>query len=108
MFVEIYVAAPEVEIVDDRGMRLSDKYYEPNSTIQLSCLVRRRAKSQVTWRHGDVTLNYGTLRGGIRYPGFFISMRLPSIKTQTNCSTEELVHGSSFIRLTGTVKSTKR
>ncbi|XP_049809934.1 uncharacterized protein LOC126252963 [Schistocerca nitens] len=59
----LLVTAPEVEIVDERGRPLSDKYYEPNSTIQLSCVARRR--QAVTWRHGDVTLNYGTSRGGI-------------------------------------------
>ncbi|XP_049780155.1 uncharacterized protein LOC126176985 [Schistocerca cancellata] len=59
----LVIRAPEVEIVDERGRPLSDKYYEPNSTIQLSCVARRR--QPVTWRHGDVTLNYGTPRGGI-------------------------------------------
>ncbi|KDR14869.1 hypothetical protein L798_11009, partial [Zootermopsis nevadensis] len=60
-------SAPEVMIVDEEGRPLQDKYYEAESTIQLSCIVRHVAmtSSVVSWLHGDRTLNYDTTRGGI-------------------------------------------
>lgn len=64
----ILSAAPEVMIVDEEGRPLHDKYYEAESTIQLSCIVRHVAmtSSVVSWLHGDRMLNYDTTRGGIR------------------------------------------
>jgi hypothetical protein len=64
----IWSAAPEVMIVDEEGRPLHDKYYEAESTIQLSCIVRHVAmtSSVVSWLHGDRMLNYDTTRGGIR------------------------------------------
>jgi hypothetical protein len=64
----IWSAAPEVMIVDEEGRPLHDKYYEAESTIQLSCIVRHVAMtaSVVSWLHGDRMLNYDTTRGGIR------------------------------------------
>ena len=61
-------AAPEVMIVDEEGHPVHDKYYEAESTIQLSCIVRHVAmtSSVVSWLHGDQMLNYDTVRGGIR------------------------------------------
>ncbi|PSN46850.1 hypothetical protein C0J52_24201, partial [Blattella germanica] len=67
--IHLHINAPEVMIVDEEGRPLHDKYYEAESTIQLSCIVRHVAmtSSVVSWLHGDRMLNYDTTRGGIRY-----------------------------------------
>lgn len=56
-------------IIDEYGSALHDKYYEIDSTIQLTCEVRYTSmtSSVVYWYHGNRTLNYDTTRGGIRY-----------------------------------------
>ncbi|KAK6644084.1 hypothetical protein RUM43_000349 [Polyplax serrata] len=63
----LYINAPEVVIVDEHGVQLLDKYYESDSTIQLSCIVRHVAmtSSVVLWMHGNRILNYDLTRGGI-------------------------------------------
>jgi len=68
MLIFFFCLAPEVVIVDEYGVQLSDKYYESASTIQLSCIVRHVAmmSSVVHWLHGNTTLNYDVTRGGIR------------------------------------------
>ncbi|KAJ9593565.1 hypothetical protein L9F63_014872, partial [Diploptera punctata] len=65
--IHLHVNAPEVIIVDEEGRLLQEKYYEAESTIQLSCIVRHIAmtSSVVSWLHGDRMLNYDTTRGGI-------------------------------------------
>lgn len=66
-FCFFFSAAPEVTIVDEKGSPLNDKYYEVDSTIQLSCKVRftSMTSSVVFWLHGNRTLNYDVTRGGI-------------------------------------------
>lgn len=61
--------APKVMIVDEFGDPLQEKYYEIDSTLQLSCVVRNvaMATSVVYWKHGVDVLNYDVTRGGIRY-----------------------------------------
>ncbi|XP_055687307.1 uncharacterized protein LOC129792354 isoform X2 [Lutzomyia longipalpis] len=67
--VNLHINAPEVMIIDEMGAPLQDKYYEVDSTIQLSCIVRamRMPSSfhSVFWTHGDRILNYDVTRGGI-------------------------------------------
>lgn len=65
------LAAPKVMIIDEEGEPLQDKYYEVDSTIKLSCIVRdvTMAASVVYWNHSHQILNYDTTRGGIRYVG---------------------------------------
>ncbi|GAB0093056.1 Immunoglobulin [Sergentomyia squamirostris] len=67
--VNLHINAPEVMIIDEMGAPLQDKYYEVDSTIQLSCIVRAmRISSSFTsvfWTHGDRILNYDVTRGGI-------------------------------------------
>ncbi|XP_055716618.1 uncharacterized protein LOC129810280 isoform X2 [Phlebotomus papatasi] len=67
--VNLHINAPEVMIIDEMGVPLQDKYYEVDSTIQLSCIVRamRMPSSfhSVFWTHGDRILNYDVTRGGI-------------------------------------------
>lgn len=59
---------PKVVIVDEEGQALQDKYYEVDSTLQLSCIVRnvKMMSSAVYWSHGERILNYDVERGGIR------------------------------------------
>lgn len=63
-----YWTVPRVEIVDERGLRTSDKFYKSGSTIELKCVISKipQPTSYVTWKHGLRTLNYDTSRGGIR------------------------------------------
>jgi hypothetical protein len=59
---------PKVEIVDERGDSIPDKFYKAGSTIELKCVISQVAQpsSYVTWKHGQRLLNYDTSRGGIR------------------------------------------
>jgi hypothetical protein len=61
-------AVPKVEIVDERGVAIADKFYKAGSTIQLKCIVSQvpQPSSYVMWKHGQRMLNYDTTRGGIR------------------------------------------
>ncbi|XP_036336716.1 GATA zinc finger domain-containing protein 7-like [Rhagoletis pomonella] len=65
--INLFVNAPKVMIVDEFGDPLQEKYYEIDSTLQLSCVVRNvaMATSVVFWKHGDDILNYDVTRGGI-------------------------------------------
>lgn len=60
---------PKVIIIDEEGSALQDKYYEVDSTLQLSCIVRnvKMTSTAVYWSHGDRILNYDVDRGGIRW-----------------------------------------
>lgn len=62
------VSAPEVFIVDEFEQPIVDKYYEVDSTIELTCIVRHVSmlSSTVNWLHGKKLLNDDMTRGGIR------------------------------------------
>ncbi|PSN34051.1 hypothetical protein C0J52_28142, partial [Blattella germanica] len=64
----LFVAVPKVEIVDERGESIPDKFYKAGSTIELKCVISQvpQPSSYVTWKHGQRMLNYDTSRGGIR------------------------------------------
>ncbi|XP_070499901.1 uncharacterized protein [Chironomus tepperi] len=64
----VRVNAPTIFIVDEQGIPLLDKYYEVDSTIQLTCIVRHISmmSSVVFWIHNNNSiLNYDVTRGGI-------------------------------------------
>ncbi|CRK97488.1 CLUMA_CG010877, isoform A [Clunio marinus] len=64
----VRVNAPTIRIVDEQGISLLDKYYEVDSTIRLTCIVRHISmmSSVVYWIHNNFTiLNYDVIRGGI-------------------------------------------
>ncbi|XP_070141197.1 uncharacterized protein dpr20 isoform X3 [Drosophila kikkawai] len=65
--INLHVNAPKVMIVDEVGDPLQEKYYEIDSTLQLSCVVRNVAmtSSVVFWKHIDNILNYDVTRGGV-------------------------------------------
>lgn len=60
---------PKVEIIDERGQALQDKFYKEGSIIELRCIVSEvpQPTKQVNWKHGGRLLNYDTKRGGVRY-----------------------------------------
>lgn len=62
------ILAPEVLIIDELAQPLVDKYYEVDSTIELTCIVRHVSmlSSTVYWLHGSQMLNFDMTRGGIR------------------------------------------
>lgn len=64
-----HVVDPKVVIIDEEGVSVADKFYEIDSTMQLSCIVRevKISSPAVLWRHGNRTLNYDVYRGGIRW-----------------------------------------
>ncbi|XP_065350932.1 uncharacterized protein LOC135946578 [Cloeon dipterum] len=65
--VQLHIKAPQVQIVDEHGRPIFEKYYKADSTIQLACFVRHvsMVSSVVLWSHGNNTLNYDVSRGGI-------------------------------------------
>ncbi|KAH8298654.1 hypothetical protein KR018_008568 [Drosophila ironensis] len=65
--IHLHVNAPKVMIVDEVGDPLQEKYYEIDSTLQLSCVVRNVAMTSavVYWKHIDNILNYDVTRGGV-------------------------------------------
>ncbi|KAI8121295.1 hypothetical protein CVS40_7602 [Lucilia cuprina] len=65
--INLHVNAPKVMIVDEFGDPLQEKYYEQDSTLQLSCVVRNVAMSSsvVFWKHSEDVLNYDVTRGGV-------------------------------------------
>ncbi|XP_045540241.1 obscurin [Papilio machaon] len=71
--VYLVVVVPKVEIVDERGKPLQDKFYKEGSIIELRCVVSEvpEPSRQVNWKHGNRLLNYDTKRGGV------------SVKTET-------------------------
>ncbi|CAH2058045.1 unnamed protein product, partial [Iphiclides podalirius] len=71
--VHLSVVVPKVEIIDERGRPLQDKFYKEGSIIELRCIVSEvpQPSRQVNWKHGSRLLNYDTKRGGV------------SVKTET-------------------------
>ncbi|KAI8423570.1 hypothetical protein MSG28_012661, partial [Choristoneura fumiferana] len=65
--VHLSVVVPKVEIIDERGRPLQDKFYKEGSIIELRCIVSKvpQPARQVNWKHGSRLLNYDTKRGGI-------------------------------------------
>ncbi|PZC70613.1 hypothetical protein B5X24_HaOG215452 [Helicoverpa armigera] len=65
--VHLSVVVPKVEIVDERGRPLQDKFYKEGSIIELRCVVSEvpQPTRQVNWKHGTRLLNYDTKRGGV-------------------------------------------
>ncbi|KAG8275434.1 hypothetical protein J6590_085933, partial [Homalodisca vitripennis] len=59
---------PELEIADERGLPIRNKFYNEGSTIELKCVISRVPQPShfIMWKHGTRILNYDTTRGGIR------------------------------------------
>ncbi|XP_077295385.1 opioid-binding protein/cell adhesion molecule-like [Arctopsyche grandis] len=65
--IQLTVLVPKVEIVDERGVAVSDKFYKEGSIIELRCVISRvpQPSGQVVWTHAGRHLNFDTKRGGI-------------------------------------------
>ncbi|XP_041972580.1 obscurin [Aricia agestis] len=65
--IHLTVVVPKVEIVDERGKPLQDKFYKEGSIIELRCLVSEvpEPSRQVSWKHKGRLLNFDTKRGGV-------------------------------------------
>lgn len=60
---------PAIQILDDRGVVLLEKFYKSGSTIELQCVVANvptASSLQLAWYHGENRLNYDARRGGVR------------------------------------------
>lgn len=68
VFLIYFLADPKVIIIDEEGIQVQDKYYEVDSTMQLSCIVRhiKMMSTAVYWSRGEQILNYDVIRGGVR------------------------------------------
>ncbi|KAK4303604.1 hypothetical protein Pmani_024403 [Petrolisthes manimaculis] len=65
-YLHVYQAV--VEVVDERGVSVQEKFYREGSTIQLECRVQgvpAPAALRPTWRRDHHTLNYDDARGGV-------------------------------------------
>ncbi|KAA0192569.1 hypothetical protein HAZT_HAZT002450 [Hyalella azteca] len=61
-------AVPAIQILDDRGEVLTEKFYNSGSTIELQCVVANvptASSLQLAWYHGENRLNYDARRGGV-------------------------------------------
>ncbi|XP_076035957.1 uncharacterized protein LOC143021941 isoform X2 [Oratosquilla oratoria] len=67
LYVVLNIVAPVVEIIDERGANVHEKFYKTGSTIELRCTISQMPQAQtfILWRHGEHMLNYDTSRGGI-------------------------------------------
>ncbi|RXG69087.1 hypothetical protein Avbf_02413 [Armadillidium vulgare] len=56
------ISAPVVEIIDERGTNVQEKFYKTGSTIELRCTISQMPQAQtfILWRHGEHMLNYDT------------------------------------------------
>lgn len=81
--------APSIRIVDEKGIPLLDKYYEVDSTIQLTCIVRHISmiSSVVYWLHNNSTiLNQDVTRGGIRLKQILTLVVLDVVECWRTCT----------------------
>lgn len=66
--VFLAVIVPHLEIADERGVQIKNKFYDVGSTIELKCLITKvpnDPNNSLFWKHGNRILNYDTNRGGI-------------------------------------------
>ncbi|XP_049831012.1 V-set and transmembrane domain-containing protein 2B-like [Schistocerca gregaria] len=59
--IYLTVTAPEVNVTDDKGHLVSERYYKAGSAVELTCVATHLQGPQeaVVWRHGDATLTTG-------------------------------------------------
>ncbi|KAG8242008.1 hypothetical protein J6590_074647 [Homalodisca vitripennis] len=63
----LQVVVPELQIWDERGIPIRNKFYNAGSTIELKCSISKVPKPHhfILWKHGTNILNYDVTRGGI-------------------------------------------
>ncbi|KAK4300763.1 hypothetical protein Pmani_027057 [Petrolisthes manimaculis] len=105
------VKSPVVEVVDERGAAVLEKFYKTASTIQLKCTISQMPQAQtfILWRHGDHMLNYDTSRGGISVKTdmsssvivsiLFIANATPADSGNYTCSLGDVATGSVLVHV---------
>ncbi|CAL4087789.1 unnamed protein product, partial [Meganyctiphanes norvegica] len=66
--IHLHVVVPRIEIMDDRGEQIKEKFYHSGSTIELQCQVSdvpTATTLQLGWYRGTQRLNYDASRGGV-------------------------------------------
>ncbi|XP_045102294.1 titin homolog isoform X2 [Portunus trituberculatus] len=109
--VNLNIVAPVVDIIDDRGSSVSEKFYKTGSTIELKCTISQMPQAQtfILWRHGDHMLNYDTSRGGISVKTdmsssvivstLFIANATPKDSGNYTCSLGDVATGSVLVHV---------
>ena len=93
---------PHVQILDEHGGVLVEKYYKKGSTIELKCIVRDlpQTLADVTWKHSHHLLNHETARGGIRFVSVSLSAHIgasiPSASRHGHCPRSMATFGVSW------------
>ncbi|XP_066903193.1 zwei Ig domain protein zig-8 [Halyomorpha halys] len=103
------VVVPELEIADERGLPIRNKFYNSGSTIELKCMVSKIPQPLhfIMWRVGDKVLNFDTMRGGISVKTdvfddgamsrLFIANANQYDSGNYTCSLGELAHASVIV-----------
>ncbi|XP_042223149.1 titin homolog isoform X2 [Homarus americanus] len=109
--VRLNIVAPVVEIIDERGASVQEKFYKTGSTIELKCTISQMPQAQtfILWRHGDHMLNYDTSRGGISVKTdmsssvivstLFIANATPTDSGNYTCSLGDVATGSVLVHV---------
>ncbi|XP_045615861.1 lachesin [Procambarus clarkii] len=66
--IHLQVVEAAIQILDERGVELREKFYRAGSTIELQCHVAdvpTATSLQMAWYHGNHRLNYDDSRGGV-------------------------------------------
>ncbi|XP_071514157.1 lachesin-like [Panulirus ornatus] len=66
--IHLHVVEAAIQILDERGVVLREKFYRTGSTIELQCRVSdvpTATALQLAWYHDDHRLNYDASRGGV-------------------------------------------
>ncbi|XP_076045685.1 lachesin-like [Oratosquilla oratoria] len=66
--VHLHVVVPAIQILDDRGVVMPEKFYRTGSTIELQCIVANvpsTSNLQLAWFRDEYRLNYDARRGGV-------------------------------------------
>ena len=69
VIIYLLVTEASIQILDERGVELREKFYREGSTIELQCLVAdvpTATALQLAWYHLKHRLNYDDPRGGVR------------------------------------------
>ncbi|XP_063584952.1 obscurin-like isoform X1 [Penaeus indicus] len=111
LYVRLNIVAPVVEIIDERGSSVLEKFYKTGSTIELKCTISQMPQAQtfILWRHGDHMLNYDTSRGGISVKTdmsssvivstLFIANATPRDSGNYTCSLGDVATGSVLVHV---------
>lgn len=93
------VIAPEVQIVDESGRGVTERYYKAGSSLELTCISRHlggaSTEPPVVWKHGDRTLVKGI--------NCNVSLPTDSATCSLTVAPLEKRHSGSYICVVGTL-----